>query len=147
MPNISGAFTGKATSQTTINLPDADDHQLNLAQINGEQTSTDTDWNESKLTYWGIADLRSGSGTQQGYYVNEHADGDRDWGTFAGKITTQGNDVTLEGTFKFEGGTGKFNGISGGGTYKGRAISPTELRMSWEGTYQLGAARMAGGGR
>ena len=94
-----------------------------------------------RITYWGIADLHSGSGTQRGYWVNEHSDGDRDWGTFEGKVATTGSEVTLEGKFTVSGGTGKFNGISGSGTYKGRMTSPFEVEMTWEGAYQLAAAK------
>jgi hypothetical protein len=44
----------------------------------------------------------------------------------------------MEGTYKNIGGTGRLAGISGGGTYKGRITSPTEVETSWEGNYQLG---------
>jgi hypothetical protein len=141
MPNISGSFKGSTTSQTIVSLQDAPGHELNLAQINGVQKSPDANWNGAKLTYWGAADLVAGSGTQRGYFVNERADGDRDIGTFEGKITTAGGQVTLAGTYTHTGGTGKFSGLSGGGTYKGRAISPAELEMTWEGTYQLAGAK------
>ncbi len=144
MANILGSFTGKTNWQTTAALQDRPNHELNLAEIIGTQKSTDEKWNEAKLTYWGTADLIAGSGTQRGYFVNEHADGNRDWGTFQGRITSAGGQVTLDGTWTFTGGTGTFNGLTGTGSYKGRMISPSELEMTWEGTYQLAAARAAG---
>ena len=74
---------------------------------------------------------------QTGYFINRHPNGDIDRGTFAGRITTAGDAVTMEGSWKYSGGTGAFARISGGGTYKGR-ITPTEVQTSWEGTHQLG---------
>ncbi len=144
MANLSGSFTGKTNWQTTAALHDRPNHELNLAEIIGTQKSTDEKWNDANLTYWGTADLIAGSGTQRGYFVNEHTNGDRDWGTFQGRITSAGGQVTLEGTWTFTGGTGTFNGLTGTGSYRGRMISPTEVEMTWEGTYQLAAARAAG---
>ena len=63
-------------------------------------------WNDSKITYWGTADLIGGNGLQRGYFVNEHSDGDRDFGTFEGRIATSGGQVTIEGAWKFTGGPG-----------------------------------------
>jgi hypothetical protein len=88
MPNIIGSFSGRVVSQATVSLHDASDHDMNLMQVSGLQKSSDPDWNNARITYWGTADLLAGSGPQRGYFVNEHADGDRDLGTFEGKITT-----------------------------------------------------------
>ncbi len=143
MPEFSGSFSGRATLQTTIIASDVPDHQLNLAEIRGLQKSSDEKWNNAQLTYWGFADLVSGSGLQRGHFVNEHADGDRHWGTFEGKVTTAGSETTLEGTWAFSGGTGKFTGITGQGTYRGRMPSANEVEMSWEGRYELAVSARA----
>src|SRR5213080_735019 len=137
MPNITGSFSGRTTSQTTVSLQDTSNHDLCLMEVRGVQKSQDEKWNNAKIVYWGTADLIAGNGPQQGYFVNEHADGDRDFGTFEGKIASAGGALTIEGNWKYAGGTGKFSGITGGGTYKGRAISPTEFENSWEGNYAL----------
>jgi hypothetical protein len=143
MTAFSGSFVGKARLQTTLSLFDIANHELNLIEVRGLQKSTDPGWHGSTVTYWGLADLQAGSGSQRGYYVNERADGDRDWGTFEGKITAFGEQVTMEGTWTFAGGTGKFNGI-GGGSYRGRMTSPGEVEMEWAGEYQLAGAKVAG---
>jgi hypothetical protein len=71
--------------------------------------------------------------------MNRRPNGDIDRGIFAGRITTAaGGGVTMEGTWQFSGGTGALSSLSGGGTYKDLVTSPTELDVSWEGTYQLG---------
>jgi hypothetical protein len=137
MPNFSGSFSGRANSQTTIAARDSPDHELNLVEITGPQTSSDQKWNGATVTYWGISDLSSGSGSQRGYFTNEHANGDRDQGLFEGTVTADGNEVALEGIWRFSGGTGSLRGLSGSGTYKGRMTSPSEVEMSWEGSYQL----------
>jgi len=137
MPNLSGSFSGRATSQSTIALHDTSNHDLNLLEVRGVQKSTDEQWNNSKITYWGTADLIAGNGPQRGYFVNEHSDGERDFGTFEGRIVTSGAQVTIEGTWKFTGGTGKLKGLTGGGSYKGRMTSPVEVENTWEGKYQI----------
>jgi hypothetical protein len=143
MPECSGSFSGRAISQMTISLPDASNHDLSLLEVRGVQKSTDQHWDNAKITYWGTADLIAGNGPQHGYFVNEHADGDRDSGTFEGKIVTSGGEVTIEGTWKYTGGTGSFQGLTGGGTYKGRMTSPTEVENTWEGAYELAAKARA----
>lgn len=83
----------------------------------------------------------AGNGPQRGYFVNEHADGDRDFGTFEGKISTAGGQVTIEGSWKFVDGTGKYKTITrqrhlegsddGGGTGKDLARNlPTRGKNS-----------------
>jgi hypothetical protein len=73
MPNLSGSFSGRATSQSTIALDDVSNHDLNLLEVRGVQKSPDEQWNNSKITYWGTADLIAGNGPQRGYFVNEHS--------------------------------------------------------------------------
>jgi hypothetical protein len=102
-------------------------------------TASDDNWNNVKMTYWGTADLVRGCGPEHGYFVEDHANGDRDYGTFEGKLSSANGQATIEGTYRYTNGTGMFAGISGNGKFKGRLTSPTEIEMSWEGSYQLGA--------
>ena len=143
MPDLSGSFSGRATAQTTISLYDVANHDLNLLKVRGVQKSHDEKWNNSKMTYWGTADLIAGNGPQRGYFVDVHANGDRDIGTFDGSVKTAGGQVTIEGNWKYVDGTGMFKGLTGGGTYKGRMTSPTEVENTWEGTYELAAQARA----
>src|SRR5215831_16522363 len=78
------------------------------------------------------------NGTQTGYFMNTRANGDIDRGTFTARVTTADGATTMEGTWKHSGGTGAFSKITGNGTYKGRITSPSEVEVSWEGTYDLG---------
>jgi hypothetical protein len=138
MPQISGSFLGTSNSQALVVLADAPGHEMSLIEVGGPQTSVVPLWSGSTVRYWGAADLIAGNGTQTGYFMNRHANGDIDRGTFSGKITTEGGASTMEGTWNFSGGTGNFARISGGGTYRGRITSPTEVDVGWEGTYELG---------
>lgn len=144
MPAFSGSFSGSVRVQTTVSLPHQPNHVLNLAEISGKQKSSDEKWNGSAITYWGVADLVDGKGTQRGHFVNVHSDADRDWGTFEGKVTTSGNQVTVEGTWQTIGGSGEFKGVTGDGTFKTRMSSPTDVEASWRGTYELAGAKAQG---
>lgn len=144
MAAVSGKLTGKARVQTTLGLSDVPNHELNLAEISGHQKSSNPEWDRAELTYWGTADLVGGTGPQRGYFVNVHANGDRDWGTFEGKIAPDAGQIMLEGKWSFLGGTGKLNGLSGGGTYKGRMLPPADIEIDWHGEYQIASAMAQG---
>ena len=143
MPNASGSFSGKTISQSVTNLDDMPNHEVRLATISGIQKSSDPKWNDCGITYCDMSDLTGGSGPQRGYFTNTHSNGDRDFGTFEGRVNTSGGQTTLEGTWKYTDGTGEFKGITGGGTYKGRMTSPTEVENTWEGKYELAAKARA----
>lgn len=137
MTKISGTFSGRTNWQTSISLPHAPGHVVSLGEVFGPQTCEDPHWQDVTITYWGTADLHNGSGPQSGHWVNNHADGDQDFGTFEGQITTTGGRTTMEGTWKYTGGTGKFASIRGGGTYKGHLPSPDQIENTWQGEYEL----------
>ena len=134
---ITGSFSGKIRGQASVVIAHEENHILSLVGVAGPQKTSDPLFQNVEISYWGTNDLVNGSGSQEGYWCNNHADGDRDWGTFEGRITTSGQQVTFEGTYKWTGGTGKFEGIRGGGTYKGHFPSPMDVVNNWEGEYTL----------
>ena len=138
MANISGSCSAHIKSETSFFPDDQQNHQLQISEIQAIQKSPDPSWNNARLVYHGFADLLAGNGTQRGYFCTEHADGDRDCGTFDGKVITTGGDVKFEGTFIFTSGTGKLQGIKGNGRYNGRLVSPTEIQMNWTAAYEVG---------
>ena len=95
MTSLSGSFSGKASAQNIAYINDVPNHELHLNQISGEQKSTDNNWNNAKITYWSALDLVAGSGSQRGYFLNVHQDGDSDTGSFEGKVTTTPQGVTV----------------------------------------------------
>jgi hypothetical protein len=136
MPDFSGSYSAKVESQTVITAPA--DHQIAMTVASAIQKSADADWSGAKLTIWGTADLVNGNGPARGYFRNEHANGDIDYGTTESTVTTRGNEVTMTGTWRSLGGTGKFAKITGNGTYIDKQTSPTSSEGSWNGRYSLG---------
>lgn len=145
MPKMSGSFNGRANWLTTIPQRDVAGHEVNLVEIAGKQKSEDPHWNNANVTYWGVGDVIAGNGTQRGCYSNQHADGDYDRGTFEARVTTTGGQPVMEGTFTITSGTGKFNGVTGGGTFRSRLISATEVECTWNGEYQTVEAKRGAG--
>ena len=141
MPSISGSFSGKVTQQFGLPLNDQSNHLLAIAEVNGTQRSPDPLWDNSKISYWGSNDLINGEGRQSGYFNNVHPDGGRDFGTFEGKVSTADGTITVEGTFKFTGGDGRYSGITGDGTFKTVTKSETEVEATWNGAYELAKAQ------
>jgi hypothetical protein len=141
MNHITGSFAGEITQQSTLTLTDQPNHAMNIAEVRGTQKSSDPLWNNSKIAYWGVTDLLDGKGTQRGYYDNNHGGTGRDWGTFEARVTTVGDRMIVEGTFKFTGGDGEYRGITGGGTFKSVMKSETELECTWNGNYELAKAQ------
>lgn len=129
--------------QLALPLTDQREHQLSIAEVTGTQSSDDPLWNDTRITYWGVTDLLNGKGSQRGYFNDIHSDGGRDWGTFEGQVTTAGDGMTVEGTFEFAGGDGKYLGMTGGGKFKTVMKSETELEASWQGNYELARTQKA----
>jgi hypothetical protein len=143
LTEFSGSFSGRVRVLTTISLTDIAGHELQTVEISGPQSSTDPNWNAARVTYWGVSDDVSGNGKQRGYYLNERADGSREWGRFEGKVSTNQDGTVIDGTWRVSEGTGKFAGIVGQGTYKTRMTSPKELECTWQGRYELAASNRA----
>jgi hypothetical protein len=145
MTKISGSFKGKATWLTTIPQPDVAGHEVSVVEITGVQKSEDPHWNNANVTYWGVADAIAGNGAQVGCYSNRHADGDYDRGAFEARVITAAGKTSLEGTWTMTSGTGRFNGATGHGTFRSRALSASEVECAWDGEYQTVEARRGAG--
>ncbi len=141
MPSITGSFSGNITKHSAMPLADQPNHEMSIAEVTATQQSADPLWNNASITYWGVTELLDGEGTQRGYYNDVHGEKGRDWGTFEGKVSTAGDGMTVEGTWKFAGGDGEFRGITGGGTFKTVAKSETEVEATWDGAYELAKAQ------
>ena len=141
MPSFSGSYTGRVQTQSISIVPDVDDHALAIAIIPTKQKSSDPLWEGAQMTYCATSDTIAGKGTQRGYFVNEHPNGDRDYGTFEGKVTTTDNGAaSVEGSWQLTGGTGMFTRIKGNGAFKARMTSPVNVEGSWTGSYDLSAS-------
>jgi hypothetical protein len=137
MTKVSGKYTGKINWQTNVSLPHLTNHQLTLAEVSGKLDSSDKTWNGAVMTYWHMLDIIEDESTSYAYYTTIDKEGDRAWGKTEGKTFTSGGQVKAEGTYKHDGGNGKFKGLKGKGSLKGHMISPTEVTFDWEGEYEI----------
>jgi hypothetical protein len=83
-----------------------------------------------------------GTGTRfrtTGYHVSQMANGDKIFVRFSGTdtVTKDGKPLTSVGTWSYTGGTGKFKGIKGKGTYNGKADASGNMVSDVEGDYTL----------
>jgi hypothetical protein len=145
MPAFSGSFSGALNMQTSLTVPDGRNHPLSLAEVRGVQQCTDPQWDGVRISYVAVTDLIGGEGSQRGYYGHERENGDRDWGTFEGRVTTRGAEVVVEGTWAAGGGTGVFDGITGGGTFTTIMTASGAVSAKWQGSYELASRKAQAG--
>ena len=69
-------------------------------------------------------DLTDGSGPHQGYVVHYFDDGSTSVERYQGeaRLSADGKRTTVEGSFECIGGTGRFAGLKGNGTYRGERL-------------------------
>ena len=87
---------------------------------------------------------RSGAKVRaNGYHFSNMANGDKIFVRFSGTdtMTKDGVPATSVGTWSYTGGTGKFKGITGKGTYKGKADASGNMVTEIEGDYTLPAPK------
>jgi hypothetical protein len=113
----------------------------NKATGNNRNTGP-TDYMEGAgVTSLEIADLTQGNGPHQGYIIFGKG-ADSTVSRWQGKITTTLSAdkqpvTTFEGTWTSLKGTGRYEGQSSSGRYKGRMVSPTESVVEWSGEISL----------
>ena len=138
---IAGKHTLAYTPGATINVGDTEDHIIALSTFEGANVSTGKNkfMDGAQDVGMTFADLVKGNGPHQGY-GNLSLNGDVIFWKHQGKtkttLTPEGKPVTTsEGSFTWTKGTGKYENIQGGGTYKGKYISKTITIVEWEGEY------------
>ena len=93
----------------------------------------------------GMFDITKGKGTAQGYVTNTFEDGSTTTSTWQGTIAPrEGKRLTAEGAFTYIGGSGRFEGIEGGGKWTAKSFTPyskeetkSDLITDVTGTYTL----------
>lgn len=135
---ISGtAHCNKPDIQQKADISDHPGHMLMLTQAKCTWSKPlDVDGVQSKDGEdSGVNDMHGMAGTGHGYYIDTMANGDKTFVRWQGK---QSADGAAEGTWKYVGGTGKFKGLKGGGTYKGKGQQDGSVDFDVEGEYTLG---------
>lgn len=85
------------------------------------------------------SDSRGTRAHTTGYHVSNMANGDKTFVRFSGTdtVTKDGKPLTSVGTWSYIGGTGKFKGIKGKGTYNGKPDASGNMVSDIEGEYTL----------
>ena len=138
---ISGTVKcGKPDQFQKIDVGDKPDHALAISQskctwtkpvdLAGAQTKDDVGTDSMDIT-------ASGAQTH-GYVVGTLTSGDKIYVHTEGKDTSKdGKPESSAGTWGFIGGTGKVEGIKGGGTYSGKPDADGNFVIEVKGSYSL----------
>jgi len=134
---ISGKRYGVMTKLEMMNVDDIEGHAISISELKGVDVVTGDHFVSMSLNDGVIG----GTGTIKGYSKIIDKDGDVRFETIETKTTfilsPEGKPigVTMESTFSFTKGTGKWENIHGGGTGKGKFIAPEIFMVDWEGEY------------
>ena len=142
---ISGTLTcAKPDPKYTVDIGDRPGHVFVLAksacswtrpmQIEGVDTKDSHDVN--------VVEVDGANSNSDGYDVSNMANGDKVFIRFSGtdRSTKDGKPLST-GTWRYIGGTGKFKGIMGKGTYKGTPDASGNYVSEVDGDYTLPARR------
>jgi hypothetical protein len=126
-----------------VPVGDAEGHVLISNQATGTNRSTGPDeyMNQAEVTNTETADLTQGNGPHQGYVIFSSG-GDRTVNKWQGKISTVlGPDkqplTTFQGTWTKLKGTGRYAGVNGRGTYRGRMTGQNTYTVEWKGEIEV----------
>lgn len=136
---IAGTFTAKYAEQHPLPVPDAEGHSLMLGRVQGVNRSTGPTpyMDQASVTSLEFGDLIQGNGPHQGYITFSQG-GDTAISKWSGKVTTTLSPdktpmTSFAGTWTKVKGSGRYQDVTGKGTYKGRFISQTEYTVDWSG--------------
>ena len=140
---VSGKMTATYTQLDSIVVGDVAGHVISLSASQGKNASTGKKafMDGAKIVNMSYSDVTMGNGSHQGY-VKFTKDDDAVYAKWMGRIATTKTPegapvVTFEGSFMYIKGTGKLDGITGKGSYKGAFTSKTEYSVEWQGHYIL----------
>ena len=140
--NISGTGKPIALISETKTIPGDDpNHEFALSTSLHIINSSDPDWNNVQVKHIVVTDYTAGTGIGRGYRIHSHPGGDQTVMAIEGMTKTVMKsesfpDISFEGKWWFTGGTGKFEGITGSGTYWGK-VTEEGVTYDWEGVYEV----------
>jgi hypothetical protein len=107
---------------TTVEVGDVPGHVVGVVEFKG--LSFFADGEVATHTNPATFDLTNGSGPHRGYVVHYFDDGSTSIERYQGeaRVSADGKRTKVEGTFECVGGTGRFAGIKGEGTYRGERL-------------------------
>ena len=123
----------------SASVPDVEGHTIYLIKAKG--ISFGEKWGPALAIMSGAGDFTKGVGPHEVYAHLTFPDGSTITTKAKGVQTGAGTGITGggggEGTWTFVKGTGKFEGIKGGGTYKYSVVGPGQWYVDNEGEYTL----------
>ena len=127
--------------QTTLNLEDVPEHVVQLSHYISEHTCNCPEIGNFRQYLYSYTDTAAGIGTVVGYWTDETKTGDKIFGKHSGTQKAEMNpdgswEMTFSGEWEATGGTGKFEGIKGKGTFAGKG-SMEDMSWQWEGSFDL----------
>ncbi len=86
----------------------------------------------------GFGESSGSKANARGYHVSTMANGDKTYVRFQGTDTMkEGKPQSSQGTWSYTGGSGKYKGLKGKGTYRGTATADGGMTYEVEGEYEL----------
>ncbi len=148
-----GAQEGKVTGKLNCQKPDVNAAE-NAGDVAGHMlmlTKAKCTWptppviagNKTGATIdVAMGEMHAGKGTQHGYSSSVMDNGDTTVVRYEGPmVANKDGSATFSGTWRYVRGTGKFAGIEGHGTYKGKGAADGSATGDVDGHYTLGGAR------
>lgn len=137
---------GKPEKQESIEVGDRPGHMLMMMQVSCAWTMPIEMAGVKAKSYTGslVSDVSGQKATDRGYVVVTMENGDKAFVRInqgMSMMTKDGKPQSGEGTWMYTGGTGKFKGLTGKGTYKSKAASDGSVEDSVEGEYSLPAGK------
>ncbi len=134
------AQCGKPDPQHLVPVGDRPNHSFMLSQgkcIWSQPYETAGVQGKESVTT-AFDEINGNNSRTRGVFVTTMANGDKQWGRYDGTATLKdGMPQSLEGKWTFTGGTGKFKGFKGKGTFKGKGNPDGGVTYEVEGEYQL----------
>jgi len=141
-PEFAGTFTMRYEQQQPTPVGDADGHIILTAVAKGTNRSSGRTafMDGAAVTQISLTEMTQGNGPDQGYII-EAKDGEIAVTRYSRRVKTTLADgkpvTTVEGTWTKVSGTGRYDGITGAGTYTGRLLSPSDFVVDWRGSMTL----------
>jgi len=147
---MAAASTGKVSGTLTCSRPDPM-HRVDAADWPGHgamvsrtpcswTTAAEIAGEKTKDGYSvGAADVEKTVTTERGSHVTTMSNGDLIYVQYRGKgmLNDKGAPLSSEGTWTFKGGSGKFAGLQGMGTYRGKANPDGSMSFAIEGNWKF----------
>ena len=127
--------TSVTTKSHQMKVGDAEGHVIILSEVKQVYFNEKTGEKSTRIgTYIMDINLKTGKGTLKGYGVMTSPNGDKRSTIAEGKPVGKGH---WKGTYTYTGGTGKLEGIKGGGTWDSYSLAPGISYIEVEGEMEV----------